>query len=270
MESAVLTKVSAERPLFLRDPRIQGWWLSGNVPFLCTLLLSYVYFVKSAGPRYMKNRKPLDSIKPFILVYNLAMVLSNVYFLINFLKRTYVGGGYSWFCQGIDYSAKDDTTVEVLNLCWWYLWVRVADFLDTVFFVLRKKDSHVSFLHVAHHCIVVFDGWFGLACGPDGQVILSLCINSFIHVVMYSYYFLSLLGPAVQKHLWWKKYLTQMQITQFFVVMVHTAIPLFKDCGYPRVHVYLLVSQGAFFIVMFMNFYLKSYKKRDERLKKAQ
>ena len=37
-------------------------------------------------------------------------------------------------------------------------------------------------------------------------------LNSFIHTIMYSYYGLSALGPAVQKHLWWKKYLTQMQL----------------------------------------------------------
>lgn len=29
---------------------------------------------------------------------------------------------------------------------------------------------------------------------------------------MYSYYFLSALGPHMQKYLWWKKYLTRMQI----------------------------------------------------------
>ena len=37
-------------------------------------------------------------------------------------------------------------------------------------------------------------------------------INSFIHVVMYTYYGLSALGPHMQKYLWWKKYLTVMQL----------------------------------------------------------
>lgn len=36
-------------------------------------------------------------------------------------------------------------------------------------------------------------------------------INSFIHVLMYAYYMLSAI-PAMQKYLWWKKYLTSMQI----------------------------------------------------------
>lgn len=37
-------------------------------------------------------------------------------------------------------------------------------------------------------------------------------INSSIHVLMYGYYGLAALGPQVQKYLWWKKYLTIIQM----------------------------------------------------------
>ena len=37
-------------------------------------------------------------------------------------------------------------------------------------------------------------------------------LNSGIHVIMYTYYFLSAFGPAVRKYLWWKKYLTMLQL----------------------------------------------------------
>lgn len=36
-------------------------------------------------------------------------------------------------------------------------------------------------------------------------------LNSFIHVLMYSYYGLSTI-PSMHKYLWWKKYLTQAQL----------------------------------------------------------
>jgi elongation of very long chain fatty acids protein 4 len=36
--------------------------------------------------------------------------------------------------------------------------------------------------------------------------------NSFIHVLMYTYYGLSALGPHIAKYLWWKKYLTILQL----------------------------------------------------------
>lgn len=37
-------------------------------------------------------------------------------------------------------------------------------------------------------------------------------INSSIHVLMYGYYGLAALGPHMQKYLWWKKYLTIIQM----------------------------------------------------------
>lgn len=37
-------------------------------------------------------------------------------------------------------------------------------------------------------------------------------MNSFIHVIMYSYYGLTAFGPWIQKYLWWKRYLTMLQL----------------------------------------------------------
>ena len=46
---------------------------------------------------------------------------------------------------------------------------------------------------------------------PNAAVLGAL-INSLVHVVMYSYYALSCLGPSVQKYLWWKKNITHLQL----------------------------------------------------------
>ncbi|CAN8027244.1 hypothetical protein HPB47_023394 [Ixodes persulcatus] len=245
-----------------RDPRVISWFFAGNKWFLITLLSGYVYVVKVAGPRFMKNRPPYDNLKPVIILYNLAMVFLNMYFVMNFLTRSYVGGGYNYVCQGIDFDADDQVTKEFLVLVWWYFWVRVADYLDTLFFVLRKKDSHVSFLHVVHHILVVFNGWYGFTYGADGQAALGIILNSFVHVVMYSYYFLSLLGPAVRPYLWWKRYLTQLQLVQFVIMTVHIMIPLFVDCGYPKAHSAIAASETVFFTIMFLRFYAKAYSGR--------
>ena len=45
-------------------------------------------------------------------------------------------------------------------------------------------------------------------------------INSFVHVLMYTYYGLSALGSQVQKYLWWKKYLTRIQLVSTICVQV--------------------------------------------------
>lgn len=39
-------------------------------------------------------------------------------------------------------------------------------------------------------------------------------LNSFVHVVMYSYYLLTALNPKYKNNLWWKKYITQLQIVR--------------------------------------------------------
>ena len=47
-------------------------------------------------------------------------------------------------------------------------------------------------------------------------------LNTFVHIIMYSYFGLSALGPSVQKHLWWKKYVTKLQLvrkTCFFFLL---------------------------------------------------
>ncbi|KAL3248216.1 hypothetical protein MRX96_056627 [Rhipicephalus microplus] len=258
----VVNSMMATEPFLTRDPRTMEWPLAGNKQFLVILFVAYVYIVKVGGPRFMKDRKPYDGIKPLIILYNATMVLLNCYFVVAFLSKTYIGGGYSLLCQGINYGARDEVTMSMLTLCWWYLIVRIADFLDTIFFVLRKKDSHVSFLHVVHHILVVFNGWYGLAYGPDGQVALGIILNSFVHVVMYSYYCLSLLGPSMQKHLWWKRYLTQFQLVQFVIMFLHALVPLILSCGYPRPHTYLVLIETAFFFALFVRFYLKAYSKK--------
>lgn len=250
-------------PFYLpRDPRTTHWYFSGNKQLITLLLVAYIYIVKVGGPRFMKNRKPYDGIKPLITFYNAFMVVCSAYYVYAFFTTAYIRIGYSPICQGIDFDARDEGTMYLLNLYWWYTMVRILDFLDTFFFVLRKKDSHVSFLHVVHHTMVAFNGWFGITYGADGQATAFAVINGGVHVVMYTYYFLSSLGPEVQKYLWWKRYITQLQLVQFVVLFVHSLMPFFFNCNYPRSHTYITMSQAAFFFGLFMNFYVHSYQKK--------
>lgn len=41
-------------------------------------------------------------------------------------------------------------------------------------------------------------------------------MNAVIHVLMYLYYGLASCGPKIQKYLWWKKYLTIIQMVIYF------------------------------------------------------
>ena len=59
-------------------------------------------------------------------------------------------------------------------------------------------------------------------------------INSGIHVIMYGYYGLAALGPHMQKYLWWKKYLTIIQMVGITVWIYFTVF-----CGYGIAEIYI-------------------------------
>lgn len=107
-------------------------------------------------------------------------------------------------------------------------------------------------------------GWIGATFVAGGHPTLLGVINSFIHVFMYTYYMLSAFGPHMQKYLWWKKYLTAMQIIQFIVIFFHNVQMLFTSCNFPKPLSFLLTLNSVIFIYMFGSFYIKNYMKSNE------
>lgn len=51
-----------------------------------------------------------------------------------------------------------------------YFIMKVFDLLDTVFFVLRKKQSQISFLHVYHHAGMAFGTWVATKFLAGGHI----------------------------------------------------------------------------------------------------
>jgi elongation of very long chain fatty acids protein 7 len=51
--------------------------------------------------------------------------------------------------------------------------------------------------------------WRGIT---GGHGTFSNLVNNIVHIIMYTYYMLSAMGPQYQKYLWWKKHLTLLQL----------------------------------------------------------
>lgn len=47
-----------------------------------------------------------------------------------------------------------------------------------------------------------------------GQVVFFGTINSCVHIIMYSYYLMTIINPEYKKA-WWKKYLTILQLVMY-------------------------------------------------------
>lgn len=58
---------------------------------------------------------------------------------------------------------------QVAAALWWYFVSKGVEYLDTVFFILRKKFNHVTFLHVYHHCTMFTLWWIGIKWVAGGQ-----------------------------------------------------------------------------------------------------
>ncbi|XP_075547127.1 very long chain fatty acid elongase 7-like isoform X2 [Dermacentor variabilis] len=241
------------------DRRSEGWFLTGSATPLMALLAFYVYVVKVLGPRAMKGRTPFH-IQPLVLVYNLFMVLNCAFFLAEFVRLAFVENGYSLMLQEVDTSMRP-ATLRLVSLSWWYYMFRIFEFTETVFFVLRKKFGQVSGLHVFHHCVIAWNMWICVTYGAQAQTIFVTCMNTLVHLVMYSYYFLAALGPCAQPFLWWKRYLTQVQLVQFVVLMVHNSLPLFFAGHFVRPFSAILVIEGLIFFAWFSAFYLGTYRR---------
>uniref|UniRef100_A0A3B3HH29 Elongation of very long chain fatty acids protein 4 n=2 Tax=Oryzias latipes TaxID=8090 RepID=A0A3B3HH29_ORYLA len=245
--------------LTIADKRVEKWPLmDGPLPTLA-ISTSYLLFLW-LGPKYMKNREPFQ-LRKTLVIYNFSMVFLNL-FIFKELFMAARAAQYSYICQPVDYS-EDPNEVRMAGALWWYFISKGIEYLDTVFFILRKKFSQVTFLHVYHHCTMFTLWWIGIKWVAGGQSFFGAHMNALIHVLMYLYYGLASCGPKIQKYLWWKKYLTIIQMVQFHFTIGHTALSLYVNCDFPHWMHYSLICYAITFIILFGNFYYQTYRRQQ-------
>ena len=85
------------------------------------------------------------------------------------------------------------------------------ELFDTVIVILQKRSLPHFYLHVFHHSAVIPMAYMWI---EYKQTLHwgGLIFNTIVHVIMYAYYVCKVLHLPTP----WKKYITMMQITQFF------------------------------------------------------
>ncbi|KAH8292949.1 hypothetical protein KR018_008153, partial [Drosophila ironensis] len=224
------------------------------------ILVSYMLFVFKLGKIFMRNREPYN-LKKVLMVYNLFQVAYNgIYWLVLFyylgILRICNLKCMVTFPQGHEHKWIQ----SVMQFT--YILNKIIDLLDTVFFILRKSYKQITFLHVYHHVFMVAGSYVVTrAYGPGGHVIALGFFNSLVHFFMYFYYYLSSQYSSVKKSLWWKKYITILQILQFIVITLYSLYVRFlsPNCDAPHSLLYINIVQGIAFIYMFSKFYVRTY-----------
>lgn len=247
------------------DPRTTDRFLLVTPEPALIIITAYLLFVL-IGPKIM-NHLPAFNLRPLIIVYNFALVILSSFMSFEFYW-TARQLNYSYACQGVDWSySQDEYSLRLSRVSWLFYFSKIIELADTVFFILRKKNDQVTFLHVYHHSTMILNWWLAAKYLPVGQSFFVGMINSFIHALMYAYYALAALGPHMQKYLWWKKYMTSLQLIQFVAVISHTSYNKFirYDCDYPTLYNSIVFYYTWSMVILFSHFYYITYVRQRQR-----
>nr|ACO15214.1 Elongation of very long chain fatty acids protein AAEL008004 [Caligus clemensi] len=243
-----------------RDKRVDDWALMSSMKPTLLIIATYLAVVKVIAPAFMKNRKAFQ-LKWLMRIYNLFQVLFSLwlfYYGMSYGWATH----YNWVCQPVEMDTDPNSNGMLMaEMVWWYFFSKFTEFMDTLIFVLRKKNNQVSFLHIFHHSSMPFFTWILLRWAPGGHETFGGVLNTLVHVFMYAYYLLASFGPVLSPYLWWKKHLTTMQILQFVAVIAKSSMVFLGvvDCGFPWQISLMSLSVVIPFIGLFFNYFHHQY-----------
>lgn len=245
------------------DKRVLDHWATKNgLLGALTLIGLYLTLVQILLPLWMQKRQAM-SLKPVLIVYNILMSLVNFVLFLWFLVLS--RGGCELF--NLVAPSEDDISPQQTNMIRFtelFLVTKFLDLFDTVFIVLKKKNDQKNFLHLYHHSIVPIILSVSFMLYPTGMTSgIFAFVNTFTHTVMFAYYGCAAIGPAMKPYLWWKKYITQLQIIQFFIFILFAIAYGTISSGYSMAYVWIGISQSPLFAFLFIRFYLQSYYKRN-------
>ncbi|XP_065370199.1 very long chain fatty acid elongase 4 [Calliphora vicina] len=225
--------------------------------FTISVIASYLLFVYQIGPRFMKNR-PAFQLKQFMTIYNVLQVGACLYIV------TAIWDLESWgifdFNKCITYEVNTLNRAKFDTLTYFTFWLKIAELCDTVVFVLRKKERQITYLHVFHHSSTITLVYLFLKYYRGNGALYPIYLNSWVHVIMYTYYFFANICSAevMKKFISIKKSITIIQMIQFCFILAHAAI-MWSNCQIPA----LLKAYHCLIVLVifygFYDFYKKAY-----------
>jgi len=221
------------------------WLVSYEVMGAASVVyLTSIFVLKNV----MKNQDKLDP-KLFMQVYNLAQVVL-----------------CSYMCYGFATSSFDIMNPFGLNSQYnagteWFMLVhylsKFLDYCDTWIMLVKKNDRQLTFLHVYHHTSILIIWGYLLQVGDaNGTAYFGAFINSFIHLIMYSHYFITSIGLENP----FKMFITIAQLGQFYLCIGHAIAAVLFEEVFPKSLAYLQFGYHITMIILFSDFFNKTYK----------
>ena len=162
---------------WLGDARVKGSPLMSNPFATLAFCLSYFVAVK-AGVAAMRQRTAFSLRWPLI-AYNCLLVALNVWIVFG-------GGRFGWFSRYKLSCAECDPEDSVENrgmirVSYVFFLSKFVEMLDTMFFVLRKKNELLTKLHLVHHGLLPLSCWFTVKYVPGTSGARLLLSHVLIH-----------------------------------------------------------------------------------------
>ena len=185
---------------------------------VATVILAYLIVVYALKDYIRHRGKPFD-LRRVSVAYNAALSVMSAYLLYQHCVVMHrLLSQHSFWSVLCDERAQHLTGAKTLSLYIIYA-TKFLELSDTALLCLRGKST--PFIHVYHHAITVFFAYIGLREGTCLGWTMPI-LNLTVHVFLYAYFALVESGRRV----WWKRYLTLMQVTQFYLTMIPTFVAL--------------------------------------------
>uniref|UniRef100_A0A1I8Q091 Elongation of very long chain fatty acids protein n=1 Tax=Stomoxys calcitrans TaxID=35570 RepID=A0A1I8Q091_STOCA len=250
---------------FRLDKRITTHPIFGSPYLMVGTIALYFVMVLKVGPKLMKNRKPFK-LERTMQIYDVFQVVLNSYICWISLRDTYMRPDFSLLCESYDPSDVRSVTLKLRLPYLLYLLSKFLDLLDTAFFVLRKKYNQITLLHVYHHSIMILATYtYGSQFFASHYSAVGI-LNSLVHAVMYTYYFVASLKLNIDLSKW-KRRVTQMQLIQFALLGYHFSVPLVlgNPCNLNVPWMWVAIVNNLCMVILFSNFYYQSYIRKAKK-----
>lgn len=103
------------------------------------------------------EKRTAYNLKWLLAVYNLVQVGVCCHLIFGLLYNEFNIIKF-WKCQSVDYKSSHKATT-LLTFAYQTFLLKLVELVETVFFVLRKKQNQVSKLHVYHHVSTAMLAW---------------------------------------------------------------------------------------------------------------
>ncbi|KAG6442472.1 hypothetical protein O3G_MSEX002384 [Manduca sexta] len=218
------------------------------------ILITYLLFTFKVGPYIMEKRQPFQ-IKTFIVIYNVFKIINSVILGSRFLSYVIDNGLFPRTCK-----YNNNTVYTIAVLYWKYMAASILDLFDTVFLVICKKYSLVTFHQAFYNVLLLITAWSCLKYDPTDQWMCTNMMSCFIHTVIYVYNALTTMEPTYAKYLWWKKYLMIVLMIQF--VLVATQVVIQASTSQCQIHAgtyWVGLLNLSLYICLLIDFHHKTY-----------